>query len=615
VSLDGKDSWSGLYPFPNDAKTDGPFRTLDHAKLYVQKLKQREGKFKKNVTVSILPGIHHLDNPLYFTSEDSGDDDKPITYQSYSTTEKAVISACQNITTPWKEVPGTNFVRTVVPLSVYFTQLFVNGDRRPRARFPDRVYDRALNDSKLGFIFHGNDIDPNWQNLEDANLVMFHSWTASRHYIAKVVNKTVLFTNPTWFPAGQFAKQSGKRYYIENVYEALNSPGEWYLNRKTGELTYYPMPGETIPAIHACYPLHTRSIQFIGNFDADKFVQNIQFRNLSFQYSAWSLGRYEAADFQAATYTNSTIFMQDARRISFVNCDILHSGGYAIYMERGCTEIVVDSCNIQDMAAGGIRIGQTNVTKYITGNNHITNNVITNGGNVFREGVGVLIHKSSNNVVHNNTISYIYYTGVSVGWTWGYDPNSGAIKNMISNNYIHHIGMHQLNDMGGIYTLGISNQTVIRHNVIEDVHSYYNFDWGIYLDEGTSNVLVHDNIVRRTGSAGFFQHYGSNNLVRDNIFMNSDCRDGDVAMGEMEKHIGYYFVNNKVYHSCPNNPLIFTSYEGDASTSNYVFDYNRYYICTTETEPKIVLYTKNVTFAIWQQVFGQDKNSKLVFGC
>lgn len=130
--------------------------------------------------------------------------------------------------TGWTQI-SRNTYRAIVPSSLLINQLFVNDKRIPRTRVPMNhsdylQYAASLKDpitARYGFQYVQGPFD--YKSLADAMVVVYHSWTESHHYINRLIttNNTVLFTNPSEYPIGQFEAQSHKRFHIENLCEAL----------------------------------------------------------------------------------------------------------------------------------------------------------------------------------------------------------------------------------------------------------------------------------------------------------------------------------------------------------------------------------------------------------
>ena len=131
--------------------------------------------------------------------------------------------------------------------------------------------------------------------------------------------------------------------------------------------------------------------------------------------------------------------------------------------------------------------------------------------------VGVWVgHSPENKIIHNH-IHDLHYTGVSVGWQWNFEP-SKAVGNLIEHNHIHDLGHGLLSDMGGIYTLGVSPGTRLRYNVVHDVNARAYGGWGIYPDEGSSEIVIEKNLVFRCRDGALFAHHNRNVTAENNIF-------------------------------------------------------------------------------------------------
>ncbi len=607
-----------ISPGGNDTGTgsiDKPLATLNAAVTRSRELR-KASEPEVPVEIIVRGGEYFMMQPLELKPEDSGTEQSPMIIRAEAG-EKPVLRG--GVPVGGWEIVNDKLWKAFIPqvawYNSYFEQLYVNGNRAVRARTPNEGFFRVKNVSET-ILEKGTGRSPELavqkigldsadaqcfstfgdSDFRDALMIFYHNWDNTRKRVTGFSREsssvyTVGEGMKPWNPIN-----SKSRWLVENFRSALDAPGEWFLDR-TGYLYYIPKEGETLSNTTFHIPVLKEFIIVKGDEVTGKKVENIQFRDLAFEVAGYLTPSNGNEPAQAAAPVDAVITLDFANNIGFERCEIAHTGTYGFWFRRACSNCTVSQCYLHDLGAGGIKIGETVIRQdqdEITNNITAENNIIRDAGHVFPCAVGVIIFNASDNKITHNEIADLRYSGISVGWVWGY-AFSPTKRNTISYNHIHHLGWGELCDMGGVYTLGASEGTVVSNNHIHHVYSFDYGGWGLYTDEGSFDITMENNLVYVCKNSGFHQHYGKENIIRNNIFA-FNIRS-QLQATRIEEHRSLSFTNNIIYFD-----------KGTLLSSNWhkfnLFTDNNIY---WDTRTKDIMFG-DLTFDAWKKT-GKDAHS------
>ncbi len=548
---------AAAHAFTIDVAPTGPIHDLTAARDAVRAA--RAAGEKGAITVRIAAGEYPISGAVTFESQDGG-----VTYEA-APGAKPVFVGTKKIT-GWK-ADAKGVWTTSIEAGTTTEALWVNGRRATRARTPndDYFFPQGIATKPIpgvpppknpatsalqmlpGEAQQIAGLSPS--ELNDVNAVVLHSWNETRHRVAGVdpATGTLQFTGGT---RAFFSLEPFHRMYFENFRAALDTPGEWFLG-KDGTLFYIPRPGEKPETAIGEIPTPPQWIVIKGDPAQDEtLVRDLTFRGLSFRGQSYTLPQDGVGFSQAVAPLGAAIEVDGVRNLTIDGCRFKQTMTNVLWLRKGCRDVVVKDSLFRDMGAGGVKIGtpdgnngklaaDANHTSHVT----VDNCIIHTGGRYFPSAIGVIIFHSSDCTIRHCDIADFFYSTISIGWTWGYKPTPCA-RNVVEFCHLHHFGWGVLSDMAAVYTLGPQPGTVIRNCHIHDAGCASYGAWGMYNDEGSTGIVWENNLVHDTQSAGYHQHYGRGNIVRNNIIARG--AEEHVRWSKPEDFLGFAFYRNIV---------------------------------------------------------------------
>lgn len=611
----GSDDNQGFFP-ENNCMMTGPVRTIEHALAIIAEL--RVFGALQPIQIKIMDETYLLDKTLRINNSVNS-----VTIEPYTKT-----LLCGGTKIDWFAEDCFNGSKCLsADLSalgeINFSDFYINNRRAAVTRYPQagvlRPEDVEDHSTELGagsrwFVAKEEDFEKikSFKNVENC-IVSFNHYWVDEHSPIKSIDPTtrkVTLRYKSRYTIEPTHPRSAMEYIIENASEMFLNPGEWYFDKANKKVYYIPLKGEKAESIVAYIPCVSTLVRIEG--EPGCRVNNVTLRGFDMAYTRGDrldVVQEEilyAADVQSESRLTAAIEMKYAYRCVIENCRMSCIGLHAIALRDGAKNVQLRDTIIYEIGAGGIVVSGgaygSEIQEHTSGN-VIMDNRITACGRRYYAGCGILMMHTYENIVAHNEISNLYYSGISCGWVWGYGNNISH-DNLIEKNHIFNLGNGVLSDIGGIYLLGKQPGTVVRGNLIHDVTCRHYGGWALYTDEGSSGILLENNVCYNTNSNSFQQHYGSANTVRNNIFAFS--KEAPVCMAKPEAHLGAIFEQNLIISH--GQYCLHIGYPGkETGASQMMFFHNNLFFDTKRDKPQVIqIGKKSYSFSEYKEELGID---------
>lgn len=333
-----------------------PLATLAGAQGAVRKVIAADGgTLKEPVTVFLKSGTYYLEEPFVFTSADSGTPDAPVSYAAEQGAD-VVISGGFKLDLQWKPYKDGIFqAKTTGEYGI--DQLFVNGIRQHMARYPNYDPKVAIFNgyAKDAFIKKRMDRALNWSDPEGGYVHGLHKarWGGLHYRITGKKADDVLTYEGGWQNNRRGRMHTNYRF-VENIFEELDAPGEWFYNRKTQTLYFYPPADVDIQTATFETARLSELVDFSGTQDAP--VRHIHLDGLTFRHAARTFMETKEPLLRSdwTIYRGGAVKLTGAEDCMLVDCEFDQMGGNAVFVNKYNRRITIRGAHIHGSGASGV---------------------------------------------------------------------------------------------------------------------------------------------------------------------------------------------------------------------------------------------------------------------
>ena len=528
-----------------------PLKSLERALAKAQSLR------KKNdlpVTILLRNGTYHLEKTIQINSKNSGTETAPLKITAYQK-EHVVLSGAKALLVKWEKV-GDNLVKAKLDGNYSFSQLFIDGKKKIRARYPNfDADDNIFNGYSEDAI--GNERVKGWSNPKGGILHAMHraEW-GGYHYLIEGKKENGELELTGGFQNNRQMGMHPRFKYVENIREELDSKGEWFLDEEENVLYYYPDDATDLNTTLIEVPVLDHLIEIEGT--KANPAEYIELEGLTFTHTNSSYMKTDEPLLRSdwTIYRGGALLFTNAENCTVSNSHFIELGGNAVFVNKYNRNIRIQSNHFEQIGASAVAfVGSPKAVRSPSFQYYeytpldkldrepgpktddypaqciVDDNLIHNIGRIEKQVAGVQISMAMDITISHNSIYNLPRSGINISeGTWGghiieyndvfntvLETGDHGSFNSWGRDRFWHPNRDSLNyrtsTEPNLVTIDPIHTTIIRNNRFRCDHG-----WDIDLDDGSSNYHIYNNLCL---NGGIKLREGFNRTVENNIMVNN----------------------------------------------------------------------------------------------